>query len=277
MSGDLRDRYCAELSDRRVCGTRRSFVLAAPVKWHGSSSVVEPECVLQRVRQRVVSAVPPHWIGGSPATCFTRQGLRILRPFADSPRPPDLLERSPMKAQSPLRTLCKKLIANESGLILSAELVLVLTIAVIGMVTGLACVQQAVVYELNDVGLAFSSLNQTYWTPSYRGGWKNFGGGRKSFVAGSSFIDTYGGAGVQGSSMVPVATGSGCVGVMSEINTGNPCATAIPATNGPASPVLIPQPMPQFQNSGVPCEACPSGTELVPCPPIGVPRSSSPW
>ncbi len=181
-----------------------------------------------------------------------------------------------MKTLSPLRTLCKKLIANESGLILSAELVLVLTIAVIGMVTGLACIQQAVVYELNDVGLAFSSLNQTYWTPSYRGGWKNFGGGRKSFVAGSSFIDAFNGcAGVQGSSLVPVATG--CVGVLSEINTGCPCATAIPSTNGSAAPILIPQPMPQSQNSGVPCEACPSGIELVPCPPIGVPRSSSPW
>ena len=42
VSGDLRDRCCAELSDRRVCGTRRSFVLASPPKRHGSPSVVEP-------------------------------------------------------------------------------------------------------------------------------------------------------------------------------------------------------------------------------------------
>ena len=56
-----------------------------------------------------------------------------------------------------MKTLWNKLITNESGLILSAELVLILTIGVIGMVTGLACVQQAVVYELNDLGLAFST------------------------------------------------------------------------------------------------------------------------
>lgn len=164
-----------------------------------------------------------------------------------------------------MKTLWNKLIANESGLILSAELVLILTIGVIGMVTGLACVQQAVVYELNDLGLAFSSLNQTYWTPTYRGGWKQFCGGNKSFVAGSSFIDIYdGGAGVQGSSMAPVAGG---FGVMSEINAGVAC----PSINVPANSSLVPQPMPYPASTVVPCEVCPPGTEAVPCP-VTAPR-----
>lgn len=164
-----------------------------------------------------------------------------------------------------MKTLWNKLIANESGLILSAELVLILTIGVIGMVTGLACVQQAVVYELNDLGLAFSSLNQTYWTPTYRGGWKQFCGGNKSFVAGSSFIDIYdGGAGVQGSSMAPAAGG---FGVMSEINAGVAC----PSINVPANSSLVPQPMPYPASTVVPCEVCPPGTEAVPCP-VTAPR-----
>ena len=159
-----------------------------------------------------------------------------------------------------MKTLWNKLIANESGLILSAELVLILTIGVIGMVTGLACVQQAVVYELNDLGSAFSSLNQTYWTPTYRGGWKRFGGGNKSFVAGSSFIDIYdGGAGVQGSSMAPAVAGSG---VTSEINAGAGC----PPVRTPANGSLVPQPMSQPSSVAVPCELCPPGTEAVPCP-----------
>lgn len=164
-----------------------------------------------------------------------------------------------------MKTLWNKLIANESGLILSAELVLILTIGVIGMVTGLACVQQAVVYELNDLGLAFSSLNQTYWTPTYRGGWKRFGGGNKSFVAGSSFIDTYHGcAGVQGSSMAPTAGGSG---VTSEINAAAGCPSIQVPTNG----LLVPQPMPHPASTVVPCEVCPPGTEAVPCP-VTTPR-----
>ena len=158
-----------------------------------------------------------------------------------------------------MKTLWNKLIANESGLILSAELVLILTIGVIGMVTGLACVQQAVVYELNDLGLAFSSLNQTYWTPSYRGG---------SFVAGSSFIDIHdGGAGVQGSSMAPVATN---LGAASEINTGVGC----PIVTTPSNACLPAAPMPQPQGVGRPCEVCPPGTEVVPCP-ITVPTVPS--
>ena len=90
-----------------------------------------------------------------------------------------------------MKALWNKLVENECGMILSAELVLVLTIAVLGLVTGLACVQQAVVGELQDVALAFGGLNQSYATPSYRGCWKWWGG--TSWSAGSGFIDVYDG------------------------------------------------------------------------------------
>lgn len=56
----------------------------------------------------------------------------------------------------------KNLWNNEAGFVISAELVLVLTIAVIGIITGLAHVQLAVVQELNDVAQAIGSLDQSY-------------------------------------------------------------------------------------------------------------------
>jgi hypothetical protein len=58
-----------------------------------------------------------------------------------------------------LRTLW----ADEAGFVISAELALIGTLLVIGMVVGLAEVQNAVVNELNDVGDAIGSLNQSYF------------------------------------------------------------------------------------------------------------------
>ena len=54
------------------------------------------------------------------------------------------------------------LIADEAGFIVSAELVLISTIAVLGMVVGLSEVALNVNNELEDVGSAFGSLNQSY-------------------------------------------------------------------------------------------------------------------
>ena len=60
----------------------------------------------------------------------------------------------------------KHLWRNEAGFIVSAELVLISTVLVIGIMAGLSCVQKAVVQELNDVGAAFTSIDQGY---SYSG------------------------------------------------------------------------------------------------------------
>ena len=51
---------------------------------------------------------------------------------------------------------------DEAGAIISAELAIVLTIVVIGMVTGLSSLRDAVITELADVGAAIGSLNQSY-------------------------------------------------------------------------------------------------------------------
>ena len=82
--------------------------------------------------------------------------------------------------------MLKTLLNDEAGFIISAELALVLTIAVLAMVVGLAEVAVAVNTELNDVSNAIGALNQSYATT----GFCSYSGGKlKSFVAGSAFTD----------------------------------------------------------------------------------------
>lgn len=56
----------------------------------------------------------------------------------------------------------RKLFNDEAGFIVSAELVLVLTIAVLGTVVGLASVRDAISTEMCDLASAFGAVNQTY-------------------------------------------------------------------------------------------------------------------
>lgn len=61
-----------------------------------------------------------------------------------------------------MTNLINALINDEAGFIVSAELVLVASIAVLGMVVGLSEVALNVNEELEDVGSAFGAMNQTY-------------------------------------------------------------------------------------------------------------------
>ena len=56
----------------------------------------------------------------------------------------------------------RKLFNDEAGFVVSAELVLVLTIAVLGMVVGLASVRDSLTGEFNDLSAAFGAVNQTF-------------------------------------------------------------------------------------------------------------------
>ena len=60
--------------------------------------------------------------------------------------------------------MLKKLWMDEGGALISAELALVATILVIGVVVGLSAVQDAVNTELADVGAAIANLDQSYST-----------------------------------------------------------------------------------------------------------------
>lgn len=54
------------------------------------------------------------------------------------------------------------LLRDDRGFVVSAELVLVATIVVIGLITGLVTVRDQVIQELADVADAISEINQSY-------------------------------------------------------------------------------------------------------------------
>lgn len=83
--------------------------------------------------------------------------------------------------------MLKRLWKDEAGVIISAELVLVGTILVVGMIVGLVELQCSVVDELNDLGEAIGSINQSYTTSTILSTKTN--GRIKAATAGSSFVD----------------------------------------------------------------------------------------
>jgi len=82
---------------------------------------------------------------------------------------------------------------DDAAFVVSAELVLIATILVIGLIVGLVEVQSAVVGELNDVGEAVGRLNQSYFYSGFAKYKSVFGrrwGTRfAAFTAGSAFSD----------------------------------------------------------------------------------------
>lgn len=66
-------------------------------------------------------------------------------------------------------SLIKRLWNDEAGFIVSAELVLIATIAVIGMVVALDTVRNAVTSELSDVAGAIQDVNQSYYVAGVLG------------------------------------------------------------------------------------------------------------
>ena len=81
----------------------------------------------------------------------------------------------------------RKLFNDEAGFVISAELVLVLTIAVLGMVVGLVAVRDAVLNEMNDLSAAFGAIDQTF---SFTGAFKAKTAGKPhGIVFGAGFRD----------------------------------------------------------------------------------------
>lgn len=61
-----------------------------------------------------------------------------------------------------MNALLNSLLNDEAGFIVSAELVLIATLGVLAMVVGLSEVAFNVNSELQDVGRAFASMNQSF-------------------------------------------------------------------------------------------------------------------
>jgi hypothetical protein len=79
-----------------------------------------------------------------------------------------------------------KLWTDEAGFIVSAELVLVATLLVLGMIVGLTILRNQVVQELADLGQAIGMLSQGYWYPGVE---KSEGGTVFAVTDGSNYED----------------------------------------------------------------------------------------
>lgn len=85
--------------------------------------------------------------------------------------------------------MLRNLLNDEAGVIISAELVLVLTIAVLSMVVGLSEVAYGVANELSDLSNAIGNIGQNYTFTGMKSS-KTVGNGTKSEWKGSTFTDT---------------------------------------------------------------------------------------
>lgn len=82
-----------------------------------------------------------------------------------------------------MNSLATQLLNDEAGFIVSAELILVSTIVVLGLIVGLSELALNINHELEDVGTAFNNIQQTYHIEGFRG--------HKGQTSGSCFYDTY--------------------------------------------------------------------------------------
>ncbi|MCA9015019.1 MAG: branched-chain amino acid aminotransferase [Planctomycetaceae bacterium] len=80
-----------------------------------------------------------------------------------------------------MKNIINQLIHDEAGFIVSAELVLISSIAVLAMIVGLSEVANNVNQELEDVGSAFSCIDQSYML--------SYSHGHKACTESSSFND----------------------------------------------------------------------------------------
>ena len=81
-----------------------------------------------------------------------------------------------------MNALCCKLLADDHGFLVSAELVLVATIGVLAMIVGLSEVAFNVNNELEDVGTAFGKVSQSFQLDGTKG--------HKAQQGGSEFWDS---------------------------------------------------------------------------------------
>jgi len=153
---------------------------------------------------------------------------------------------------------------DEAGFVLSAELVLISTICVIGLVAGLSCVRDALVAELNDVGAAFRNVQQSYAYSGMHGCRTRCG--TSSWVAGSAYFD---GTDVAVEQVRDFGCFDGVVERRVE-SAGTPCVPApqLPAVESECPPPALPCCPPAVFNP------CPSTPVPIPAPSFG---ANSPW
>jgi hypothetical protein len=89
-----------------------------------------------------------------------------------------------MSIKGGLMHLLKRLWKEQDGFVITSELLLIVTILVIGLIVGMVAVRDAVVQELGDVAAAIGALDQSY---QYNGVTSTCANG--AFTSGGQFID----------------------------------------------------------------------------------------
>ena len=143
-------------------------------------------------------------------------------------------------------TILRRLLQDEHGFVMSTEMTVVATLLVVGLVTGLQCVQSAVVGEMKDVAAALGSLNQSYCFTGKHGCWF-WHCGTTSWTAGSCFVDCL--------DELPAPVDFGCVCLEPCVEIAPP-VPPVPAVVEPPHAVLPPL------DWLVPADGCPPA-----CPP----------
>ncbi|MBL9081288.1 MAG: hypothetical protein JNK76_05750 [Planctomycetales bacterium] len=109
-----------------------------------------------------------------------------------------------------MKVLFERLWTEEAGAIVSAEVMLIASILVIGVIVGLAAVRDSVVTELADVAQALANVNQSYSYSGVTGHHALSGGG--AFNDAADFCDNAWSNGDWGNSKcVRICSGGGPV------------------------------------------------------------------
>ncbi|WP_437191896.1 hypothetical protein [Planctomicrobium sp. SH527] len=154
--------------------------------------------------------------------------------------------------------LAHELIADECGFLVSAELVILSTTLVLGLIVGLAAIRDAIGGELADLAQAFRGLDQSYYTTGVRGCQKP-NGTWSAWTAGSSFFDSHlRTTGPVQESPVPEDLTIGCYKVIEPRLESQPCPETAPCVTPPApAPVTTPACCPEtLVPAPVPCNTC---------------------
>lgn len=227
VRGDLRDLHST--AERKDC---RSFLLR----------------IRERARLTGIAVFGRgHWVPPRPATV-----CRSAASAGMPPSQPPLTDAQHLSRErhTMLKRTVRQLIDDDRGFVITVELVLIVTILVLGLIVGLSCVQAAVVGELTDVGFAVSSLNQSFFFRGFSGCLTRCG--FRSFTSGSAFIDVR-------EVLCGVTT---C-----EVGVGTAMPVAPPAV---APPVPAPPPLPAAPVCPEePCLTEPAPGAFLPPPPVG--------
>ena len=179
--------------------------------------------------------------------------------------------------------IVKDLARDEAGFIISAELVMIATVCVLGLVVGLTCLRNAVNAEMTEVSCAIRSLDQSYYYTGFHG-YKctPCGPTLKAWTAGSTNMTT------EVAEFAPAyeLTPSTQPQVIEEHRV-EPQPTPAPAPAPLEVPceTIVPAPMmietvTEAPAPGVPCESapaiCPQPVNTSPCPTIMSPEATCP-